>query len=177
MAEYPAELTRTCRLFDGTLLTIRPIRPEDAAMEQAFVRHLSPDSRYYRFMESLRELPPRKLEELTAIDYQRHMGLVGTVSEAGREVEVGVARYVVGTDPRRCEFAIAVDDAWQGRGVAGLLMAPLMEIAKARGIEVMEGLVLASNHKMLKFARQLGFRVQHDPGEWQTVRVVRDLQT
>jgi GNAT superfamily N-acetyltransferase len=175
MADYPTHLVCTRRLFDGTEVTIRPVKPQDAAAEQDFVRHLSEDSRYYRFMGAMSELPQRKLEQLTAIDYDRHMAFVGTVNQAGREVEIGDARYVVDRNRTSCEFAIAVDDAWQGSGVAGLLMAQLMNTAKARGLKSMEGFVLSGNHKMLKFMRQLGFALHHDPEDPKTVRVVRAL--
>jgi acetyltransferase len=175
MADYPAELVRTRHLFDGTAVTIRPIRPEDAALEQEFVRNLSKDSRYKRFMGTVKELPEAKLRYLTDIDYEHHLALLATVERDGREVEIGVARYVVGPDGRTCEFAIAVDDAWQRTGVAGILMLSLMDAARARGLETMEGFVLATNHKMLKFARQLGFRQQALPDEPGTVHVLRAL--
>lgn len=171
MSQYPQHLVQHRLLFDGTPLTIRPIRPEDAAMEQAFVRHLSDDARHFRFMGSLRELPENKLRYFTEIDYDRHMAFVATVVQEGREVEIGVARYVGTAETDRCEFAITVDDAWQGTGVAGLLMIPLRDAAREHGYRIMEGLVLADNHKMIKFARQLGFTVHHEPGEGDTVRV------
>lgn len=175
MAEYPRQLERKHRLFDGTEILIRPIRPEDAAMEQAFVRGLSEDSRYNRFMAQLRELTPRKLEYLTAIDYDRHMAFIATVQQEGREVEIGVARYVVMPSGDSCEFAITVADAWQGSGVAGLLMLELMRVARGRGLKTMIGYVLASNHRMLKFCRQLGFEFQRQAGEGDIVTVVKRL--
>jgi acetyltransferase len=175
MADYPSHLARRRVLFDGSPVTIRPIRAEDAAMEQEFVRHLSTDSRYNRFMSKLRELSPTKLRYFTQIDYERHMAFVATVERGGREVEIGVARYAAGAAGERCEFAVAVDDAWQGSGVAGLLMLSLMDAARERGFRVMEGEVLAHNHKMLKFARQLGFSVHRDPDSGDTLRVVREL--
>lgn len=175
MAEYPAHLVRTRHLFDGTEVTVRPIRPQDAGMEQEFVRGLSDDSRYFRFMGQLRELSPRKLQYMTSIDYDRHMALVGTVMRDGKELEIGVARYVAAPNGDSCEFAIAVDDAWQGSGVAGILMAALMEAAREKGLKSMEGFVMASNHKMLKFARQLGFTPHRDIGDCDTVHVVRPL--
>ena len=165
MADYPQHLARHRALFDGTRVTIRPIRSEDSGMEQEFVRHLSEDSRHFRFMASLRELPPNKLKAFTEIDYDRHMAFVATIVEDGKEVEIGVARYVAANKADACEFAIAVDDAWQGSGVAGLLMISLEDAARERGFRTMEGIVLANNHKMLKFARQLGFKIHSNPGE------------
>jgi len=175
VADYPLELERERTLFDGRTVFIRPIRPTDAAMEQDFVRHLSADSRYARFMATLKELPANKLRYLTDVDYEHHLALVALVEHEGQTVEVGSARYVLDPSGKSCEFAVTVDDDWQGSGIAGVLMFTLMDVARSRGIETMDGLVLASNHKMLKFARQLGFaqeRVPDDPG---TVRVFRAL--
>ena len=171
MAEYPQHLVQHHFLFDGTPVTIRPVRAEDAAMEQELVRHLSEDSRYFRFMGSVRELSANKLKYFTEIDYARHMAFVATIMREGQEVEIGVARYVATEKAESCEFAITVDDAWQGTGVAGLLMIPLQEAAREHGFRIMEGLVMATNRKMIKFARQLGFSVHHDPGEGDTVRI------
>lgn len=176
MADYPVELERTRTLFDGRRVHIRPVRASDAEMEQDFVRHLSPDSRYTRFMVTMNELPAGKLKYLTDVDYEKHLALVATEETGdGRQHQVGSARYVVDPGGKSCEFAIMVDDDWQSSGLAGMLMFTIMDVAHARGLESMEGLVLASNHKMLKFARQLGFsqqRLADDPG---TVRVFRKL--
>ena len=175
MAEYPQHLVQHRCLFDGTPVTIRPIRAGDAVMEQEFVRHLSEDSRYFRFMGSVRELLPKKLKFFTDIDYQRHMAFVATIMRDDKELEIGVARYVATEDPGHCEFAIAVNDAWQGSGVAGLLMISLEDAARAHGFKTMEGIVLASNHKMLRFARQLGFRSHRILGEADTVHIELQL--
>jgi len=171
MAEYPEHLVRRRILFDGTPVTIRPIRPDDSGMEQEFVRHLSDDSRYFRFMGSMRELPSTKLKFFTEIDYDRHMAFVATIAQDGGELEIGVARYVAIETPGSCEFAIVVDDAWQGSGVAGLLMIALEAAARERGFNTMVGIVLASNYKMLKFARQRGFSCSHPPGEPDIVHI------
>lgn len=163
MADYPTELVRTRHLFDGSEVLIRPIRAEDAPMEQEFVQHLSPDSRYRRFMSTLKELAPAKLKYLTEIDYVKHLALVAVIQRDGHEVEIGVARYCAGPSGSDCEFAVTVDDEWQGSGVAGILMLTLIDAARARGMRRMEAFILASNDKMIKFAKQLGFSVHRDP--------------
>jgi acetyltransferase len=175
MADYPQHFVRQRVLFDGTPVTIRPIRPEDSGMEQEFVRHLSEDSRYFRFMGSVRELPPKKLKFFTDIDYDQHMAFVATIMREDKELEIGVARYVATENLGSCEFAVTVNDAWQGSGVAGLLMISLEHAAREHGFKTMEGIVLASNHKMLKFARQLGFKSHRNPGEADTVHIELQL--
>ncbi len=67
MQPYPSRLVQRLTLADGTVATIRPIRPEDAGIEQEFVRKLSDESRYFRFRDAARELSPRMLAQLTRV--------------------------------------------------------------------------------------------------------------
>jgi acetyltransferase len=162
-------------LVEGVRVTVRPIRHEDRALEAAFVQSLSGESRYERFMVAVSELPPSKLDSLIDVDQVGHVALVATVERDGQEALVGAVRYAVLPPGTRCEFAVAVADDWHGTGLAGILMGTLIAIARGRGLAAMEGIVLATNTRMLKFARQLGFRRERDPGERDVVRIVREL--
>ena len=166
-----------CRKFvvRDTAVTVRPIVREDRDLEADFVRHLSTENRYKRFMVTLRELPEAKLKYLTEVDQVNHVALVAVTQGDSGTALLGVARYVVDTTHTNCEFAIAIDDAWQGSGLAGILMYALIDIARGRGLKTMEGIVLANNARMLKFTRQLGFRAGRDADERDVVRVVRNL--
>jgi acetyltransferase len=168
---YPAHLVSHWQLADGTDITVRPIRPEDAQIEQAFVRGLSPESRYFRFMQTMQELSPTMLVRLTQIDYDREMALIAVVEREGEEVELGVTRYAINPDGRTCEFAIVVADAWRRKGIGSRLMTQLMEAAKARGIKVMEGEILTSNTQMISLVRHLGFTV-HTSADDPNIKVV-----
>ncbi len=162
-------------LVDGRPVRVRPIGRDDAALEAAFVRNLSAEARYRRFMTTIAELSPRKLAEMTDVDQVRHVALVAVVEGDGRPAIVGVARYIVDATGRSCEFAIAIADSWQGSGLAGRLMQVLIEVARARGLAMMEGDVLRSNRRMLHFARQLGFVPVSEADNRDTVRLVRAL--
>jgi acetyltransferase len=157
---YPSHLVTRWQLPDGTSLVIRPIRPEDAGIEQAFVRNLSDEARYFRFMQAIDELSPQMLARFTQIDYDREMALIAVVEDDGKETEIGVARYVINPDNKSCEFAVVVADAWQKRGIAHRLMEQLMETARSHSLELVEGEVLASNHKMLQLAAKLDFSIE-----------------
>jgi acetyltransferase len=171
---YPAHLKSRWQLPDGTDVTIRPIRPEDTALEQTFVRNLSPESRYFRFMRTLAQLTPEMLVRFTQIDYDREMAFVACVPGGAGETEVGVARYVTNPDGQTCEFAVVIADEWQGRGIASHLMTELIRVARERGLRTMEGEVLAANSRMLQLVSGLGFTV--GPGDEATVcRVTKDL--
>jgi len=166
-----------CRQYvlNGTTVTVRPIGREDRDLEADFVRHLSTEARYKRFMVTLRELPEAKLKYLTEVDQIGHVALVAVTQRDGATALLGVVRYVVDNTGTNCEFAIAIDDAWQGSGLAGILMHALIDVARDRGLKTMEGIVLTNNARMLKFTRQLGFHGARDPQERDVVRVVRSL--
>ena len=163
---YPRNLVQTFDLGDGTVLTIRPIRPEDAESEQKFVRDLSSQVKQFRFMYTLDELSPIMLARFTQIDYDREMALVALTEEDGKPVQQGVARYAINQDERSCEFAIVVSDRHQHRGIGTRLMRSLMDAARSHGLSVMEGTVLSTNKDMLQLMSELGFttkRVDEDP--------------
>ncbi len=156
---YPATLVSTWQPHGAPLVTLRPIRPEDAEIEQAFVRGLSAESRYSRFMDALRELTPQMLTRFTQIDYDREMAFIATVVEQGRETEVGVCRYVTNPDGESCEFAIVIADEWQRKGLGRRMMSALVDVARSRGLREMMGHILAHNHGMLALCAKLGFSI------------------
>jgi GNAT superfamily N-acetyltransferase len=160
------------RLRDGTAVTVRAIRPEDADKLQAAIRTLSEESRYARFFAPLRELPPQLLERATHPDTKRELQLVVVAGTGLEEEIVGGARYAATTTAGDCEFAVAVLDEWHGRGLARLLLETLMREARARGFVRMEGYVLATNAAMLGLAKRLGFAMLASP-EGPTVSLVR----
>jgi acetyltransferase len=161
---YPAELIGDVTLRDGTILHVRPIRPEDGTLERAFVEALSEQTRYYRFFHRLSELTPAMLARFTQVDYDRELALVA-LTGAGTDAAafVGVARYIANPDRTSAEFAVVVGDAWQRRGVATVLMRGLIVCAKRRGFDRLVGMVLRENERMIGFVRALGFAVAADP--------------
>ncbi len=162
---YPAHLVKQVQLSDGTDIIIRPIRPEDAEIEQAFIRGLSDESKYFRFMNTIHELSLEMLVRFTQIDYHNEMALVAIKPNDSGEEEIGVARYMTNMDKKTCEFALVISDSWQGKGIARHLMQNLIEIARDRGLETMEGQVLGNNFKMLALMGNLNFSISNDPTE------------
>ncbi len=174
---YPAQLVQDWQMNDGTEVVIRPIRPEDADMEQEFVRNMSDESRYSRFMDTIRELTQAMLVRFTQIDYDREMALVATITneETQKETQIGVARYVSNPDGESVEFALAVGDEWQKCGVGRKLMSALIDCARQRGYRAVIGDVLSSNAKMFKLMTSLGFTIHPHPDDTAVKRVVKPL--
>jgi acetyltransferase len=172
---YPSYLKKEWILSDATCITIRPIRPEDAEIEQQFVRGLSPEARYFRFFNPIRELSPEFLARLTQVDYDREMALIATVPAADRETEIGVARYTINPDGRSCEFAVVVADDWQRKGIGSRLLAELAECIRHKGIKLTEGWVLKQNIGMLHLVKALGFDISTSPDDPNLMHVTKRL--
>ncbi len=172
---YPSKLVDEYRLLDGTYITIRPIRPEDAETEREFVDGLSERSRYLRFMYSLKNITMQMVSRFTQIDYDREMALIALMEEKGRERQIAVARYVTNPDGRSCEFAIVVADDWHGKGIATELLRRLIDIARDRRLEEMVGIVLRENKGMIALAKELGFDQQRSPDDPSVVMMTLKL--
>ena len=166
---YPARHEQVWPLRGGGQYIVRPIHPNDAQMLQELVQHLSPESRYSRFVSSMHELPPSMLARFTLIDYDREMALVAVCKErsAGADGEiaeseriVGISQYVTNLDQSSCEFSLVVADDFSGKGLGSRLMESIMDVAREKGLAEIEGLVLAKNPAMLKLMKSLGFSVK-----------------
>jgi len=167
---YPAHLVAFRQLPDSTNIIIRPIHPDDDAIEMDFIRGLSRDSAYNRLLSG-RKLTPDEIRHLTRIDYEREMAYIAIIVDRGQARLLGVARYVRDADNRGAEFAIVVADAWERKGVGSLLLRTLLQHAHAAGIARVHGITLATNQAMQDLARSLGFVQRPDPQD-ATVREV-----
>jgi acetyltransferase len=174
---YPLELESEALLRDGTRVLLRPIRPEDAPLEEAFIAALSPDTMRLRFLSAMRTLTPAMLARFTQIDYDREMAFVALAGDPAQPCEVGVGRYATLPDGKTCEYAIVLADAWHARGLGQIMMRRLVEVARSRGLETMVGDVLASNEPMLRLCAKLGFTAAPIPGDHGMRRVSLDLRS
>jgi acetyltransferase len=172
---YPTHLVSNWQLANGTNVVIRPIRPEDVWLVQDFVKNLSEESRYFRFMKSVEQLSETLLVRFTQIDYSREMALIAVVIVNDKEVELGVTRYSINPDGESCEFALVVADNMRGAGLGQKLLTSLMDIARSKGLKKIEGEVLKNNSNMLKLMKRLGFTITVNPEDNTIKNVQKDL--
>jgi len=171
-APYPKELESTERLPDGTLVSVRPIRPEDEPLLHDLAGHMAPEDLRMRFFAAVRGIPHTLADRLTHIDYDREMALVAQHDR----VTLGIARFSADPDRRSAEYAIAVRTDWHGRGVGYLLMNRLIDAARKLGIGELVGVVLRDNRPMLDMCRALGFSLAPHPGDAALLRVRKSLK-
>jgi acetyltransferase len=172
----PAQLAkwqRTEQTRDGVMYRIRPIRSDDLERDRDFIIHLSAVSRYNRMMGTIREPSPQLLDHFVHVDYCREMAFVAVMGAGPDERIIGVARYA--GDPADCEFAVAVADEWQSRGVASTLTRLLFEYARAHGVRRIYGLILANNGRMLNLVSVLRMSTRRYSEDATLVEAWRDL--
>lgn len=174
---YPVEWIDRFQTARGGWVTIRPVLPQDEAIERAFVAEgLTAHSRYQRFQNGLRQLPEAVLEAFTHVDFHQHFALIAESFDDGRQLQVADARFVRDPgDAARAEFALAVADVWQGQGIARRLLHALVRAARAGGVQTLHGDVLRGNQRMLGLARGFGFMPQRHPDDATLVRMQRSL--
>ena len=139
-------------LTDGTVATLRPIRPDDAAALAEFNRTLSSESRYLRYFSFRRGIGERELDRFTHPDGRLHAGIVAFVSGE----LVGHACFDRTDGELEAEVAFEVADAFQGRGLGTLLLEALVRHARGEGIRTFTARVLLQNRKCLQVFRDLG---------------------
>jgi acetyltransferase len=166
---YPRQLVQEKQFADGRPWLMRPIRPEDAEPLQRFVRGLSDESRYMRFISMLRELTPGMLARYTRIDYDRELALVATVQLPNpehrghpQEEIIGFAHYLRNADGRGAEYALVIADTWQRHGLGRELLQGLLQVAREQRLDYIEGFVLAANRPMLGLMTRMGFHNDAD---------------
>lgn len=149
---------RVVELRDGTRVRLRPIAPEDEPLLHEAVEAMSERSVYLRFFSPIKRMSDALAHRLAVVDYSDRFALVATNSKsATKERIVGVARYdrAHGTDV--AEVAVAVIDAFQRRGLGGILLAELARVARSHGIKTFQLVVLPENREMLGLLRKLGW--------------------
>jgi acetyltransferase len=173
--DYPSEWERSARTLDGIGYHIRPIRSDDQRLEREFIVGLSPESHYERMMCARHEPSPELIDRFINVDYERDMAFVAVTGMPADEHIVGVARYCADPNLSDCEFAVAVADEWQARGVGGMLTRMLFDYARTKGVHKLHGDVLASNLRMLELVHWLGMKTSICPHETELVEASREL--
>ncbi len=155
-AGYPVDLERAARTRAGTVVRVRPIRPDDAAALIAFHSALSAHTVYLRFFGFHPVLTATEVERFTQVDYADRLALVALVGTR----MVGVGRYDRIPRTSEAEVAFIVDDDYQHQGIGTLLADELVRAARRQGVRSFLADTLAENTGMLELFHSMGFPVR-----------------
>ena len=154
-------------LDDGTKVTLRLIKPDDAEPLRLGFSRLSPTSRYRRFLSGMSELSDEMVRYLTEVDGVDHVAVVATTDSLDLKTEIGlgVARVIrLEGEPTVAEAAITVSDDMQRKGLGRLLVRTMAEAALERGVKTIRAEVLAENAPMRRLLADVGAVVRSDDG-------------
>ncbi|MFA9412403.1 MAG: GNAT family N-acetyltransferase [Deltaproteobacteria bacterium] len=144
---YDESYEETVHLSDGQRIHLRPMRPSDKQMLLDGFEHLSPDSRYARFMAPKSTLSERELRYLTEVDGINHFA-IGAIRRhlVSKPEGVGSARFVRLSDqPDTAEPAVTVLDDFHGKGLGSIMLQRLIEAAWERDVRWFCTELLADN--------------------------------
>lgn len=144
-------------------ITIRTVRPDDKERIVRAFHALDPRSVYLRFFCYRKELSAGELQHVTECDGVSEAVLVATDGSGDQEIIVGMGSYV--RSGAAADIAFAVEEDFQGRGIATRLLRQLAEIARANGVSQFEADVLAENTPMLAVLRNSGLRMRRCQGQ------------
>ena len=155
-ANYPSAYEVDVALRDGSSLHIRPVTAEDRPAIDAFLGGLSPDSISFRFFGAINL--DWVAEWATDVDYSDRYALIATTGP--EQTIVGHGAYVR-IDQTRAEVAFLISDAWQGRGIATIMLAaPGCGRRRTRHLRVHSPACCPRNHRMLEVFRDSGFSLK-----------------
>lgn len=165
-------------LRDGTRVTLRPIRPDDEARMAVFHAGLSPRSVYQRYfhLESLEQrIAHHRLALACRIDPATGVAVVAEHDGAAGPEILALGRLTFADPPGSAEMALLVVDAWQRRGLGHAMMKALLAAARAHGVAVVRGDLLADNDAMHALVRSVGFVVRSVAGDARVLRAELEL--
>jgi acetyltransferase len=141
---------------------LRPIKPQDVGLYQAFFARTTPDDIRLRFLSPRRSFSDDEILRMTQLDYAREVAFVALHPDGSL---AGVSRLASDPDDQEAEYAVLVRSDQQGRGLGRALMNLLLDYARAKKVARIVGHVLAENDAMLAMCRSLGFTIAIEPSE------------
>jgi len=161
---------RPWKLRDGSMVTIRPIRPEDEPLMVRFHERLSErtvEMRYFQPLDFPRRAAHDRLTRICFIDYDRELALVAEgrdPSTGGPEI-LGIGRLSKLRRRDEAEFALLVSDQWQGKGLGTELLRLLVEFGREEKLRRICAEMLPGNIEMRRLSEKLGFRLEWGAGD------------
>jgi acetyltransferase len=147
-------------LASGTTVVVRPVESADREALRRYLDELSPDGRYFRFLQAMPRVPESVLDLLTDGDGTRRLVLVAL---HGDEI-VGEAILALDGEGCSAEVAYSVAAGVRRQGLASAMVRRLLGVASRRGLRSIHASVSPENRASAMLMASLGARHRFEDG-------------
>jgi len=162
---------------DGRQILVRPLAADDTALLVDLFDHMSPESRYRRFHQSLDHVPESRIwqeaAQITHFDPAKSFAYIAFFSSPDKGlIPISVARYV-DSGPGEGEVAISVRDDFQNLGIGKKLMRLLAYQAEIKGYRRLVASIQNDNIAIWRVFQHLPYHIFRSPdGSYANIIIV-----
>lgn len=171
-ATLPFERSTTLTTRGGVVMSVRPVRPTDEPIVEAFFERVSPADLRLRFLSSLRHVDHERIQSMVQVDYNRTITFLAFDSTGD---PIATAMLVADDDRKTAEMAISVRTDMKGRGVGWSLLQHVLRYGKARGFTAIRSFESRQSAETLAVERDAGFEFEMCDGDAPDVIAVKHL--
>lgn len=151
----------------GHLIHVRPIRFEDAPLLVEIFEHMTSESRYRRYHQTLDHVHPSRVQReainIAQADPSTNWGLIAFTDLPDRKsVPIGAVRFVR-TAQHEAEVAISICDNFQSLGIGTRLMHMLAETARDMGLHRLVADIQNNNPAIWHVFKNLPYNILRKP--------------
>jgi GNAT superfamily N-acetyltransferase len=154
-SSYPTELDAHVTLADQRRVRIRALHSREERPIRVLHAHLSPRSRYLRFLSPIPTLPDAVVRRLACVDYRRRLAVVAEDEGAGCAGVVALASFSA-VDETTAEVSVVVQDDWQRQGVGTALVSTILDAAEKRGFDHFVATIATDNSIIRRLLDRFG---------------------
>jgi RimJ/RimL family protein N-acetyltransferase len=146
-----------CRIINGKVLNLRPVRMTDTQRTVEFLNGLSYGTRYLRFGSGSPAFTTEQAASLchpTPLEWRR---FAVVMDHAGCEIQIASASYYIQENLENCDLTILVADEWHGSQLADWLLTSVLDDARRCGLREVHAHILGTNRRMIRLAQRHGF--------------------
>ncbi|MDY6905313.1 MAG: GNAT family N-acetyltransferase [Thermodesulfobacteriota bacterium] len=153
---YPAGLEET-RTYGDRTVKFRAAKPVDERRIQEHFYNLDKNDVIARFFYDKTSFLRDDIEEMVQIDYINNLTILAVTGAFGFSQVVGIGIYMREGKHNVAEIAFSVTRAWQGKGIATIILKKLSQAARANGIKGLVAYTEPSNTAMKKLFATLPY--------------------
>lgn len=143
----------------GDPISVKPMEKGDVHAVDAVFEAMSPEARYFRFLQAMPRLSGAMRAALSDVDGARHRAAVARHGDRS----IGLVR-LVGDPAGEMELSVSVVDDWSRQGVGRLLATGAIGAAREAGVPLLSVFVHPQNRPAMSLFRDLGFAFTFDGG-------------